>query len=474
MATTGDGGLIDVKKVIEKSTSKVTLRELEKRGFNKVKVLKSNDIHKLIRQAVETVLANRSKLSEEEKEAYIEKSREEFDRLMSQNKRQLDLQTQYEERFNELESQALEAQKALSERDRQMREVSQRYEKRIEELVDRLHQRGTETADRSEVEALRKKVQEAETAVQQNAEMRRYCEEAQHRLRLAEAEKNQTRQEFERAVAEVNALRGRLQEGQRGLNETTGRLSSLQTQAANFQHELMTAQSEKRMLATVEIPKLEGRIQELTEERKELIQRRRELEQRVATLETQLRAMGDLPAIKADLEQKSSALAKAQAMAELLEKRLETVTNELNDARTRAIEANPQIHHLQQQLEDMREKEERTQSRFDELFVRLSQEIQKNVQASPQSAAPAADFSSALDKMAEKITSSLNRRMVDAEGNVADAEKMAEVSLAALFASEDLGVQQTNIQELDLKAKKSSGVKGNLAKLKNMRKGESQ
>ena len=49
--------ILDVRKVIERSTSKVSLRDLEKKGFRKVKVLRAGDINQLIYKAVQTVLA---------------------------------------------------------------------------------------------------------------------------------------------------------------------------------------------------------------------------------------------------------------------------------------------------------------------------------------------------------------------------------------------------------------------------------
>ena len=49
--------VLDVRKVIEKSTSKVSLRDLEKKGFRQVKVLRAGDINQLIMKAVQNVLA---------------------------------------------------------------------------------------------------------------------------------------------------------------------------------------------------------------------------------------------------------------------------------------------------------------------------------------------------------------------------------------------------------------------------------
>ncbi|MHC4660127.1 MAG: hypothetical protein ACYS8W_00435 [Planctomycetota bacterium] len=50
---------IDVKKVIEDSTEKMSLRALEKKGYRRVRVLNEEIIRRLIRQAVDTALESR-------------------------------------------------------------------------------------------------------------------------------------------------------------------------------------------------------------------------------------------------------------------------------------------------------------------------------------------------------------------------------------------------------------------------------
>jgi hypothetical protein len=72
-----------VRKIIEQSASKVSLRDLEKKGFRKVKVLRANDIDELIRRAVHTVIA-REGGGVAEKEEIIKKSREELKEIMAQ------------------------------------------------------------------------------------------------------------------------------------------------------------------------------------------------------------------------------------------------------------------------------------------------------------------------------------------------------------------------------------------------------
>src|SRR5260370_1126803 len=76
--------LQEVRKIIEKSTSKVSLRDLEKKGFRKVKVLRSNDIDELIRRAVHAVVAREGVGDSADNEALVEKAKEELKQLMTQ------------------------------------------------------------------------------------------------------------------------------------------------------------------------------------------------------------------------------------------------------------------------------------------------------------------------------------------------------------------------------------------------------
>jgi len=73
---------VDIKKVISTSTSNVSLEDLTKKGFKRVKVLNQAVISKLIAQAVDTVLEERSKrISKEEREKVIGEARGHFETL---------------------------------------------------------------------------------------------------------------------------------------------------------------------------------------------------------------------------------------------------------------------------------------------------------------------------------------------------------------------------------------------------------
>src|SRR5438552_19018023 len=87
--------ILDVRNVIEKSTSKVSLRDLEKKGFRKVKVLRAGDINQLIYKAVQTVLAKQpsAAMGEGERQKILAEAELEYQK---QTKQLQELQQQQE------------------------------------------------------------------------------------------------------------------------------------------------------------------------------------------------------------------------------------------------------------------------------------------------------------------------------------------------------------------------------------------
>lgn len=77
-----DKNIEDVRRLIEQKTSKVSLRDLERKGFRKVKVLRSNDIDGLIRQAVLSVIGG-GELSKDTQDELVDKSRRELKKIMA-------------------------------------------------------------------------------------------------------------------------------------------------------------------------------------------------------------------------------------------------------------------------------------------------------------------------------------------------------------------------------------------------------
>jgi len=211
-------GLQEVRKIIESSTSKVSLRDLEKKGFRKVKVLRSNDIDEMIRRAVTAVVAREQTDGGRISEELIQRSKEELKKLMSQTQ-------QIDQERTELISQneALEA----SLRDANARlEEARRLQESVKELQRRL-------ADEQESRARDLQRKDAEAA-----EMRRRVDDLQARAQAGQA-----------AAAGADEAREKTARVRDELEETRSKLKQLET--------------EKRLLEQLELPKLRERVGEL-------------------------------------------------------------------------------------------------------------------------------------------------------------------------------------------------------------------
>jgi hypothetical protein len=159
--------VIDVRKVIEGSTQVKTLRELEKEGRHAVKVVRTGKISELIEQAVENVIAERSmRVVEEEKNALIQATGEEFRRLLrdadeerkkseqirgkmiAYEKEILELKHKLEmsEHVHSEDLRLLDEQKTVVD---ELRETVKHLKGELEEIVERLR---SEEGDRQEMD----------------------------------------------------------------------------------------------------------------------------------------------------------------------------------------------------------------------------------------------------------------------------------------------------------------------------------
>ena len=110
---------LDIKKVLSGSTSDISVSELSQKGFKKVKVLNQAVIQKLIIEAVDQVIARRSKkISSDEREKVIQESKSHFedlakDRLQREKDRISELERANESLLRETE----ELRRRLLEKD---------------------------------------------------------------------------------------------------------------------------------------------------------------------------------------------------------------------------------------------------------------------------------------------------------------------------------------------------------------------
>lgn len=159
--------VLDVRKVIEKSTSKVSLRDLEKKGFRQVKVLRAGDINQLIFKAVQNVLAKqpRSGMTEEERQQIVKEARTELDRQLKEKKQIAADKTQIEEAKLRLEAKVNELNQQMANERRQFeaekREFTVQKQSLFEKSLENQKQAATNYQD--QINDLRKRLESAET-----------------------------------------------------------------------------------------------------------------------------------------------------------------------------------------------------------------------------------------------------------------------------------------------------------------------
>ncbi|GIW71135.1 MAG: hypothetical protein KatS3mg102_0677 [Planctomycetota bacterium] len=168
------GELRQVRQLIEKSTSKVSLRELEKKGFRKVKVLRSNDIDQMIRQAV-AVAISRAGVDAAAKEELVRKSRDELNKLMRQAQQVEAERAELLEQNHRLESELRQLRTRLAEHEEAQREVD-RLKRSLEEA-------------QVQVLALQSRASTAEQQLAELARARHELEEARAQHKRLETEK---------------------------------------------------------------------------------------------------------------------------------------------------------------------------------------------------------------------------------------------------------------------------------------------
>lgn len=264
--------ILDVRKVIERSTSKVSLRDLEKKGFRQVKVLRAGDINQLIYKAVQTVLAKNpvgGGVSETERQRILDEAKQEYERQLKaaqqaqQALQKLETEKQaveargqeveeakkrLEQKVNELNTQLVGRQRSFDE-DKKKFEVEK---KKLEEDKQRLYEKGLDTVNaatkhyQTQIEELKAKLDQAEAkaaaaqgAVSQDAyhdleqrakdlesraktrveALEKELRTANHELELARADLEHAKAEPKSDPAEVQKLREELAEKDARLGE---------------------------------------------------------------------------------------------------------------------------------------------------------------------------------------------------------------------------------------------------------------
>lgn len=130
--------VLDVRKVIEKSTSKVSLRDLEKKGFRQVKVLRAGDINQLIFKAVQNVLAKqpRGAMDEGERQKILQDAKSDFDKMMADKKDLVAKQNQIEQAHQNLQGKLAQVNQQLAAEKTAILQERQQFERDKQALME--------------------------------------------------------------------------------------------------------------------------------------------------------------------------------------------------------------------------------------------------------------------------------------------------------------------------------------------------
>ncbi|MCO5172137.1 MAG: hypothetical protein M9894_38050 [Planctomycetes bacterium] len=418
--------VLDVRKVIEKSTSKVSLRDLEKKGFRQVKVLRAGDINQLIFKAVQNVLAKQPRgagMSEEERDRIIKEARAEVDQQMSAM------------REIQQESQRIEAEKET------LQQAHKNLEAKLAEVNRQLAaERQAVLREKQAFLAEKQQLFEKGLEGQQLAE-RKYeaqLQDLQERLRRAEAKAESAEHMVSRE--EHAALQQRLARAEAKAEAAEAKLRSTDGAVPREEHEQALARAKAQH---------EAELQE------------------IETRSTRYRRHAD------ELEESESRLrSKAAGLAEdvtRLEGEVARLKRELEEA-----EANPRASGMgsvdAQELQRMRFEMEQSSIKTREMFQTLASTL---VQAKNAPQDPA-DLQKHFKSLQQGLQDSLRKMAGSGAGKGglgADYLELTAEHAAAIFAEQDQVKVETNIKDIAVKEQAAAGVKDKLSKLKNLRGG---
>lgn len=234
--------VLDVRKVIEKSTSKVSLRDLEKKGFRQVKVLRAGDINQLIFKAVQNVLAKQPRgagLSDEEKQRILQEAKAEVDQKLAEARRMAAEQKKLEEEKEKIEEANRKLQEKVDALNRQFMGEKKALEKEKQALYERsmAGQEATTKNYEAQVAELRQALQRAE---------------ARAEGAVPKGEYDRLRERFERLESDLEAAEQKAREARAALQEAESRGGSavLDTELQRMRFEIEQRDASMRDLIT--------------------------------------------------------------------------------------------------------------------------------------------------------------------------------------------------------------------------------
>ena len=161
---------VDIRDIIDRSTSDVPLSELARKGFRQVKVLNKGVINELVEQAVARVMEDRKAgVSRDERRRILEKSRTEFKKLLAkvrsdETRKESELRTE----IDALKQENHSLLQKLEERDARIIEL-EKQTARLEGEVEAFREAPAPVAETTGIEEIRKTIEKLVAKISQGA-----------------------------------------------------------------------------------------------------------------------------------------------------------------------------------------------------------------------------------------------------------------------------------------------------------------
>lgn len=421
--------VLDVRKVIEKSTSKVSLKDLEKKGFRQVKVLRAGDINQLIFKAVQNVLAKqpRGVMSEEERTRIMQEAKSDFDRMMADKKDLIAKQEEIQLGYQNLQAKLAEVNTQLTNEKQAILRERQQFERDKQALMESSLQ-GQQSAAanyQGQIQDLRARLERAEQA----------AHAAQDAI----------------PRAEFDALRERLTQAESRASAAEARLGDAEGKARDS-------------IPKDEHDQLRKRLNTQVEDLQDDVERyRKQLRQYEEDGEAQLKK---LKQEKADVEETATrAGSKVKALQDdkdRLEAEVDRLRAELAEASANVAPAASPTHDAE--LQRLRMEMEQRNARMQDMMAGIATSLVEARKGDGGGGA-AADFSKQFEVLQRNITQAVRK----ASGAGAEDFDLTVEQASAIFAAQDNVKLETNISDVELKQTKAAGVNSKLAKLRNLR-----
>ena len=431
--------VLDVRKAIERNTSKVSLRDLEKKGYRQVKVLRAGDINQLIFKAVQSVLAKAPRgaaMSEEERQQVMREAKAELDQKLAEHRA--------------LEARAQQVQEAHHNLELKLAEVNRQLEAEKKSVL------AEKAAFQRDKQALMERSLEGQKVAAGNYEGQ--LRDLRERLARAEAKAEASngavpREEHDRVLAQLARAEAKADAAADAIprEEHEQVRRRLSTQVDDLENDVERYRKQLRQLEeeNADVGRLRSAAKEGEELQGEVVRLRRravELEEEGSRAQSKARSLAD------DVERLEAEVARLKA--------------ELAEAKEHAAPAADTASDAE--LQRIRQEFEQRQAQMQEMLAGIATSLveARNVPAEP-GAAP--DFSKQFERLQLSIGDAV-RKAAGRQGAGGLAGDLTAEQAAALFTNMDVATLETNVRDIEIKEQSAAGVKDKLAKLRNLRK----